>query len=358
MDRRQCIALAGALALSPSARASDSSPYDAALAAYPGFNGVVLAGRGAATLYSKAVGLADPVAGATMSLNTRFETGSVSKWIAAMVVLKLADQGKLSLDAPITRYLPDYRADTGARLTLRHLMSHSSGVPNQVLAARKANPDMRALELEQMEAVRRYASGDLQFAPGSAWDYAHSNWLIVKAMVERVSGKSYRDCVSAWLLQPLQLSDSGIFNGESTAAVAGMALAYAGVAPAIERKLSPVPDYMAMAGGFYSSAPDMLRLMDGVLGGESVLSAAARATLLRVVMPDQRYALGGRTQVETIAGRQREAAWEDGSNGGFRLVARRVLADGVSVVVFNNNSYDHRKLGELASALMALVYAA
>ena len=100
----------------------------------------------------------------------------------------------------------------------------------------------------------------------------------------------------------------------------------------------------------------MLRLMDGVLGG-SILGGASRATLMRVVMPEQRYALGGRTQVETIAGRAREAAWEDGSNGGFRLVARRVLADGASVVVFNNGSGDHRRLGVLAGALMEGVYA-
>jgi CubicO group peptidase (beta-lactamase class C family) len=162
--------------------------------------------------------------------------------------------------------------------------------------------------------------------------------------------------VQAWLLAPLALRDSGIFHGESTAAIPGMALAYAGTAPAIERKLSPVPDYMAMAGGFYSSAPDMLRLMDGVLGGD-ILSPASRATLMRVVRSEQRYALGGRTQVEAIAGQLREAAWEDGSNGGFRLVARRVLADGISVVVFNNSSYDHRKLGELASAVMEAAYA-
>jgi CubicO group peptidase (beta-lactamase class C family) len=327
-----------------------------ALDAYPDFNGTIVAGRGGDIWFSKAVGWADPQAGTRMTLNTRFETGSVSKWIAAMVVLKLADQGRLSLEAPITRYLPEYRADTGARLTLRHLMSHSSGIPNDIIAARKADPQIRSVELAQMDAVRRYASGDLRFEPGSTFDYSHSNWLVVKAIVERVSGQAYRDCVQQWLVQPLALRDSGIFHGEFTPAVAGAALAYAGVAPAIERKLSAMPDFLAMAGGYYSSAPDMLRLMDGVLAGD-ILSPASRATLMRVVMPDQHYALGGRTQVETIAGQAREAAWEDGSNGGFRLVSRRVLADGYSVVVFNNSSYDHRKLGELASAVMEAIYA-
>ncbi len=357
MHRRQCLVLAAAAALEPAAcalAAGTRARYDAALAAYPGFNGTVLAGRGAEVLYSRALGLADPEQRVPMRLETRFETGSVSKWIAAMVVMKLVDQGRLALDAPVLDYLPDYRADTGAILTLRHLLSHSSGVPNDVLAARQADPQVALAELDQMDAVRRYASGDLRFAPGSAWDYSHSNWLIVKAIVERASGRGYGDCVSAWLLQPLGLRDSGIFHGASSA-VPGMAVAYAGTAPPWQRKVSPVPGYLAMAGGFYSSAPDMLRLMDGVLGGD-ILAPASRATLLRVVMPDQGYALGGRTRVETIAGRAREAAWEDGSNGGFRLVARRVLEDGMSVVVFNNSGDDHRRVGALAGAVLEAAY--
>lgn len=357
MNRRQFLALPGfAMTGLGSAVAASPSRYDTALAAFADFNGTVAAGKGSRLLFGRALGRADPQAATPMALDTRFETGSVSKWIAAMIVMKLVDQGKLALDEPILRYLPDYRADTGARLTLRHLMSHSSGVPNDVMAARKADPKAMPARLEQMDAVRRYASGDLAFAPGSAWDYAHSNWLIVQAVVEHISGRRYSDCVAAWLTEPLGLGDSGIFDGESSA-VPGMAVAYAGATPPWVRKVSAIPDYLAMAGGFYSSAPDMLRLMDGVLAGDRILTPASRATLMRVQRPAQRYALGGRTQVETIAGKAREAAWEDGSNGGFRLVARRVLADGVSVIVFNNTSYDHRRLGELASALMEAVYA-
>ncbi|HEX8606888.1 MAG TPA: serine hydrolase domain-containing protein [Pseudoduganella sp.] len=356
MNRRQCITLAGAAALGRivPAAADPLARYDAALATCSGFNGTVAVGRGARILYSKAVGLADPQAGTPMALATRFEAGSVSKWIAAMVVMKLVDDGRLALDEPVTRYLPEYRADTGARLTLRHLMSHSSGVPNDIVAARKADPQVGLAPMEQMEAVRRFASGDLRFTPGTAWDYSHSNWLVVKAIVERAGGRAYRDCVSAWLLEPLRLRDSGVFSGES-AAVPGMAVAYAGLAPPWQRKVTPVPDYLAMAGGFYTSAPDMLLLMDGVLGGD-ILGPASRAALMRVVMPGQHYALGGRTRVDTIAGVARETAWEDGANGGFRLVARCVLADGTAVVVCNNSNHDQQELALLASALMAAAY--
>jgi CubicO group peptidase (beta-lactamase class C family) len=277
-----------------------------------GFNGVALVGRGAKVVALDAAGLADAAAASPMTADTRFETGSISKWIASIVVLRLVDQGRLSLDAPISTYLPDYRPDNGKVLTLRRLMSHSSGVPNQLDAARKADPAIKGVELEQMEAVRRYASGDLAFAPGSAWDYSHSNWILVKAIVERVSGKAYVQLVREEIVRPLGLKNSGVFHGISAQSV-GAAQGYAALTPVPQLKSSPIPDYMAMAGGYYTTAPDLLRLMDGVLDGR-LLKPASRQALLTVLMPDQHYALGGRVKTPMIAGQAREAAWEDGSN--------------------------------------------
>lgn len=315
-----------------------------------GFNGVVLAGRGRTIMALEAAGLADAEAARPMTATTRFEVGSVSKWIASIVVLRLVDQGKLSLDAPISTWLPDYRSDNGKVLTLRRLMSHSSGLPNQIDAARKADPAIKAVELDQMDAVRRYASGDLAFAPGSAWDYSHSNWILVKAVAERASGRTYVQLVRDEIVRPLGLKDSGIFRGDS-ARDAGAARGYAALKPAPQPKPSPMPDYMAMVGGYYTTAPDLLKLMDGVLDGR-LLQPASRRALLTVLMPDQHYALGGRVKTPTIAGQAREAAWEDGSNGGFRVLARRVLADGHTVIVLSNASFDYHELGGLGDALM------
>lgn len=339
-------------------RAAPAEEYRAIVAdsALRGFNGVALVATGRRVDASVATGLADAdgVANLPMTVATRFETGSVSKWIASIVVMALVDRGTLALDAPITTYLPDYRADTGAKLTLRHLMSHSSGVPNQVVAALRADRAAALVELPQAEAVRRYASGDLAFEPGSAWEYSHSNWLIVKAVVERASGKRYAQLVDEILVVPLRLRNSGVFHGDS-ALVAGMAKGYSALRPSPVRRIGALPDHMAMAGGFYTTAPDLLVLMARVLDGV-VLSAASRETLMTVVMPDQHYALGGRTRVVRIAGTDREAAWEDGSNGGFRLVARRVIADGHTVILFNNSSWDNKALGDLADALMEASY--
>jgi CubicO group peptidase (beta-lactamase class C family) len=362
MIRPATLAVLAALTclLAGNAEAQAPSPYQAivdAAVANSGFNGVALVGQRAQAWMVDARGTADAAGRRPMQPDTLFEVGSVSKWVAAIVVLHLVDRGTLDLDAPILRYLPDYRHDTGAQLTLRQLLRHASGVPNGVNAARQADPAMRAVELDQMEAVRRYASGDLAFAPGTQWDYAHANWIIVKAIVERATGKDYARLVDEILVRPLRLRHSGLVK-EARARPPGMAASYATLVPTPVPKESLMPRYMAMAGGYYASAPDLLALMDGALGGDAILSAASRRALTTVTMPAQHYALGGRTRVATIAGCARETAWQDGSNAGYRVLARRVLADGHSVVIMTNASFDYQALDALGTALLDASYPA
>jgi CubicO group peptidase (beta-lactamase class C family) len=342
-----------AAAGSPAAAQSIDAIAQAA-AVEDGFNGVMLLGQGRRIVATRAIGVADAARGTPMTLETRFEAGSISKWIASIIVMKLVDAGTLDIDAPIARYLPRYRQDTGARLTLRRLMSHSSGLPNDIAKARRTDPSLVAAELPQDEAVRRFASGDLAFEPGTAWDYSHSNWILVKAIVEQASGEPYARLVDRMLVRPLKLKNTGIYSGESSR-VPAMAMGYARLAPQAEPKASPMPGFMAMAGGFYTSAPDMLRLMDAVLDGR-VLSARSRAALMTVLVPEQHYALGGRVRDATVAGKVRTLAWEDGSNGGFKILAWRVLADGRTVIVMNNASFDQEKMRALGMRLLEASY--
>lgn len=318
------------------------------------FNGVVLVGHGDKVDYAQAFGVADASTGRALTLDTPFEAGSISKWIAAIIVMRLVQQGELALDAPISTYLPGYRHDNGARLTLRNLMTHASGVPNAIDEAIKRDPATRQLSLDNAEAVRRFASGDLQFEPGTQWDYSHSNWLLVKAVVETVTGRDYAALVDGYLIQPLDLQHSGIYSG-SALAVPGMARGYQQLTPQPELLDKPLPNFMMLAGGFYTSAHDLFAVMNGLFAGK-LLSVESTRTLMTVERPDQHYALGGRTKTLTIAGKNRPVAWEYGSDGAFRVLAWRTLDDGHTVIVMNNTHFDHMKIGALGNALMEASY--
>ncbi|NII74179.1 CubicO group peptidase (beta-lactamase class C family) [Dyella sp. SG562] len=318
------------------------------------FNGVILVGHGSQVDYAESFGVADAATRQPLTADTPFETGSISKWIASIVVMRLVQQGELALDEPISTYLPDYRRDNGDQLTLRELISHASGVPNEIDEAIKRDPATRDLSLSNAEAVRRFASGDLRFVPGTDWDYSHSNWLLVKAVIEQATGRDYASLVDGYLVQPLALRHSGIYRGSSSA-VRGMALGYRQLAPQVLPVDKPLPDFMVLAGGFYASANDLFVLMDGLFGGR-LLSPESTRTLMSVERPLQNYALGGRTRTLPFDGTDHPVAWEYGSNGAFRVLAWRTLDDGHSVIVMNNTSFDHLKLGELATALMEASY--
>ncbi|MFT6542406.1 MAG: CubicO group peptidase (beta-lactamase class C family), partial [Maricaulis maris] len=85
------------------------------------FNGVIMSSAPGLPPYQLVVGVADPDTARSLTADTAFQTGSVEKYFAALVVFALIDEGVLDIDTPISAYLPDYRSDTGDRLTLRHI---------------------------------------------------------------------------------------------------------------------------------------------------------------------------------------------------------------------------------------------
>lgn len=331
------------------------------------FTGVVLVAQHDRVVDLRAWGAADVAGGVPTATDTRYELGSISKWVASVLVLRLVDEGRLALDAPITSYLPEYRADTGARLTLHHLLTHTSGIPNDVVAALRADTVLLRTSLPAAEAVRRYASGDLRFAPGAQFDYSHANWLVVRAIVERVTGRPYAEVARAALWAPLHLRGAGTFTGdftrETSRAPGAAAHGYAtlgdatlgdGATPARPRQV-PMPDFMIAAGGAYASAPALLALLNGVYDG-ALLTPASRAALARVHVPGEDYAYGSRTRLRTLGGRPTPVAWHTGTNGAYKSLAVRVLADGWTVVVLNNTTADLAAMGALADDVLRAVH--
>ncbi|MBZ4376488.1 serine hydrolase [Corallococcus sp. AS-1-6] len=317
------------------------------------FNGVVLTGKGGRAEYVEAFGVMDTEAKKSVQRNSRFFVGSVSKWLTSIVVLRLVDEGKLALDEPILTYLPEYRADTGKQITLRHLISHGSGLPNGLMDAAKKDPSIERETRPQAEAVTKYASGDLVFTPGSRFDYNITNWILVQAILERVSGQPYAQLAQRLVFKPLRMANSGIAAGEA-GNVPHLALGYRSLEPKLERRVYTLPNYLVVAGGFYSTADDMLRLNHGVLSGK-LLSPASRKALLTIERPESNYALGGRVRTFEAKGQApRTVATNDGTCGAYRTVAWRDLESGRTVILLSSLRPDDAKLFAFTESLLGL----
>jgi D-alanyl-D-alanine carboxypeptidase len=356
LDRRDLLLAGAGLALTPAAALAaqplgPDNPIVDAFVKEQGFNGVVMLGKAGKPTYARAFGMADIEAGKPATIDTVYAIASISKWLTTTTVLKLVEAGKLSLDAPITTWLPDYRADTGAKVTLRRLLSNSSGVPNGFAAAAKLQPDLPTVKMSTAEAVKRFCEGDLIFEPGARFDYAFTNFVIVLAVVEAVTGLPFQVAVREIVLDRLGLSATDAT--QATADGANTAASYRTVSPLVRRP-NPRQPYMAATGGYFSTASDLVKAAHGIFDS-AFLSPASQKALRTIEVASDSYALGGRVRTLWVGGKPHPAGWETGNTAGYRSVLGHRYDTRTTVVVLNNTSLSQKALDLFADKLFGAV---
>jgi CubicO group peptidase (beta-lactamase class C family) len=344
------VALTPAAALAAAPLGRDNPVVDAFVKA-EGFNGVVMMGQAGRPTYARAFGLADIEAAKPATVDTVYAIASISKWLTATTVLKLAEAGRLSLDAPITTWLKGYRPDTGAKVTLRRLLSNSSGVPNGFTAAAKLDPDLPNVKMSTAEAVKRFCEGDLIFEPGARFDYAFTNFVIVLAIVEAVTGMPFQAAVREIVLDPLGLSRTDAT--QATADGPNTAASYRMVSPLVRRP-NPRQPYMVATGGYFSTASDLLKAAHGIFD-TGFLALASQRALRTIEVASDSYALGGRVRTLWVGGKAYPAGWETGNTAGYRSVVGHRFDTRASVVILNNTSLSQKTLDLFADTLFGAV---
>lgn len=354
MRRRTLIAAASAAALLLAGCANTPQPDAAELAigtlATPLPDGVALlrSARGAPQLVTARgqARIEQPVI--ANDARTRFQVGSISKWITTVAVLRLMDQGKIDLDQPVTAYLPELPPASRA-VTVRHLLSNTSGIPNGVAAAlRQDRAAVEALRISPLEGALRFGSGIPAFEPGTKFDYSFNNWVIVGGIVERVTGEPFQQVIERLVLRPSGVRDTG-FADDGWERLPHAALAYD--KEKSRRKLPVQIPMVAASGTIYSTAADLVAIADTVYAGD-LLSGKARKELLTVQYAAEDYALGGRVRdIGTGAGR-RKVVWNSGVSNGFKSLLVYDPADGAAVVLLNNTDIEQSDQRRLAETLL------
>jgi CubicO group peptidase (beta-lactamase class C family) len=309
-----------------------------------GFNGTLAYARGGNIAHVRYVGMADIEAGKAISSDTQFKWGSAAKWLASVTVLRLVERKRLSLDAPILAYLPDFRHDTGEQVLLKHVLSNTSGIPDLLSRQLAKEPELRTSNASAGSMVAHFGGGDLSFVPGKGWDYGAINWTIVAAIIERLTGESFPQSVAKLVLRPLGMSATGFVQpGEPL--MPNLAAAYGSAMPPV-RKMAPNPAFVAASGNTASTVRDAVRAAHGIFHG-SVLSAASRHDLTTIRWPEEEYTLGGR--VHSIDGNL--WAWETGKVQGYRALIAHRLDRSETIVIFNTTDLAQSQLSTWVEAI-------
>lgn len=172
------------------------------------FNGSALIARDGKVIFEGGFGEADMSWHVPNTPATRFRIASTTKQFTASLILQLAEDGKIRLDAPVTDYLPDYPRPQGDRVKIDHLLSQTSGIPSYTSLPGFMTEAIRdPYEVDSLVAL--FSGLDLAFDPGTKWAYSNSNYILLGAIIEAVTGRPYDEVLRERILEPLGLSDTG-----------------------------------------------------------------------------------------------------------------------------------------------------
>jgi CubicO group peptidase (beta-lactamase class C family) len=307
----------------------------------------VLVARGDEVLYRGAIGLADVGTGAPLTADSVFRIGSISKQFAAAGLLKLVEAGKLSLDDPLSKFIPGF--PNGGRITVLELLNHTSGVKDYThIAAWREGPIDKDLDTAQLLATFKDAPPD--FAPGEDWAYDNSGYALVGAVIEAVTGKPWHDYLDEALFVPLGLRHTGYGADPRVAAtqVRGYSLHDDQVVPAKVISMT-IP---AAAGSLLSTVDDLLAWNRALHEGR-VLDSANYARMITPVgkAVEANYGLG----IERASVQGRPMLDHSGGIFGFEAMLEYLPGPDISVVVLQNNdsNADYRGPDMIARKLAA-----
>lgn len=171
---------------------------------YDGFNGAVLVEHEGKLIYKNAFGLANMELDVPNKIDSKFKIASVTKPFTALLILQLVAEGKLDLHTPIINYLPDYPQPQGNKITLHHLLTHSSGIKRDADNIKK----FRKID----DIVNQFKNEPLEFEPGTRFSYSNSGYNLLGYIVEKISDKTYEEVLKEKIFKPLGMKSSGFYR--------------------------------------------------------------------------------------------------------------------------------------------------
>ena len=310
--------------------------------------------KGKDTLLLKAYGKADVERDVPATVDTVFQIGSDTKQFTAAAILQLRDDGKLSLDDEITKWLPDFET-RGNKVTLRHLLAHTSGIVDLT-----EMPELRAMKLIRNPAVTRdevykvISRYPLQFPTGTMQTYSNSGFWLLGLVIEKASGMTYEEYVEKQIFERLGMTRSMYCN--SSESVPRRAYGHGlrnGIKPFV-RVIPIVHTATYASGALCSTAEDLITWLKALHGGK----ALSRRSSVEMITPSKlndgtplRYSMG------LFVGEDRRGLRFIGHGGGgfgYSSVTRWYPDAQLAVVVLTNSEPD--KIAVASDDLAAAIF--
>jgi CubicO group peptidase (beta-lactamase class C family) len=274
----------------------------------------------------RSYGLADVEGNVAATPETNFRLASVTKQFTATAILLLMQDGKLTLDDRVRKWLPSLPAALDS-VTITHLLTHTSGIVDY----EDVMPKGTTVQVHDADVLRLLESQDsTYFKPGSKYQYSNSGYSLLSLIVERASGMSFARFLNERIFVPLGMTHT-VAHQEGISTVANRAFGYTMKDGKWTRKDQSTTSAVLGDGGIYSSIDDLAK-WDAALYDSRLLNDASRnlafSPHIATDQPDVKYGFGWRISGETL--------WHSGETSGFRNVIVRYPTRRLTVVILTN----------------------
>jgi CubicO group peptidase (beta-lactamase class C family) len=285
----------------------------------------------------KGYGLSNVELGVPVKPATIFQSGSVGKQFTSAAIMMLVEEGKIGLDDSLPKYFPD-APSTWRRITIRELLSHTSGLAEYAsdsLTKPGGLLDIR-LDFTESQFVKFIETLPIEFAPGEGWEYRNTNYLLLGAVIRKVTGKFYGDVLQERIFKPLGMTSTRIISEADI--IPNRAAGYQLVDGKIKNQDWVSPSFNTTAdGALYFNVLDLAK-WDAALYGTRLLKKSSLDTIWTVTklkngQPNTHH-YGFAWDVDSINGHR--VMEHSGSWQGFEAYIARYVDDRVTVVVLMN----------------------
>lgn len=305
------------------------------------FNGSVLVSKKGTVLLQKGYGWQNKEAGTKTTENSIYQIASVTKPFTAAVVLKLVEQGRLSLDDKLEKYYQGF--SYGDSITIRDLLRHTSGIHNFT------ETDTTIETTNEAEMINFLRSLKPDFKPGTSWNYSNSGYVILGNIIQKAAGMTYWEAVRRYIFEPLKMNNTGFdFRVLKSRR---KAVGYDDLNDSTNQRAVITDSSVPFgAGAIYSTVADLYKwhraLQTYSVVGKPIMDSAYEPGMLH------NYGFGW--QVDSVYGRKMVS--HSGSISGFGSNLARIPEDDICVALLNNVSGSTFDLMGLTNRILAILY--
>lgn len=323
---------------------------------YGQFNGSVLVADKGRVIYKKGFGMANIEWDIPNAPDTKFRLGSITKQFTSMLIMQLVAEGKLDLQAPISKYLPNYSNVNGDKITIHQLLTHTSGTPNYT-SFPNFFKDLSRNPYTPTEMLAMFADLPLEFTPSERFAYSNSGYVLLGAIIEKVTEKSYEEVLQKKIFDPLKMKNSGYDHHSTILKKRASGYEMKGSVPENAPYIDMSSPYAA--GSLYSTVED-LYLWDQALYTEKLLPKKYRDMLFgKYTRGFGQYYGYGWSVGKMPLGNTKDSIDIVGHGGGingFNTMITRIPQEKSSIILLNNTG--GAPLGAITVAIDGILHGA